>query len=47
MLKLLWNTLERYTELRANYILLTNMTDRELKDIGISRGEIKDRIMRS
>lgn len=46
MLKRLWNKLERYTARRAEYIMLTDMTDRELKDIGISRGEIKDRFMR-
>ena len=29
---------------RADYWLLRNMTDKELKDIGISRGEINQKI---
>jgi uncharacterized protein YjiS (DUF1127 family) len=29
---------------RADYWLLTNMTDKELKDIGISRGEIAQKV---
>ena len=29
---------------RAEYWLLSNMTDKELKDIGISRGEITQKV---
>ncbi len=29
---------------RADYWLLRNMTDKELKDIGISRGEISQKV---
>ena len=29
---------------RADYWLLKNMTDKELKDIGISRGEITQKV---
>ena len=29
---------------RANYWLLCSMTDKELKDIGISRGEISQKV---
>lgn len=29
---------------QAEYIVLSNLTDRELKDIGMTRGEIKHRI---
>ena len=28
---------------RADFFILTHMTDAELRDIGISRGEIKER----
>lgn len=31
-------------QLRAEYIVLSNLTDRELKDIGLTRGELKHRI---
>ena len=29
---------------KAEYIVLSGLTDRELKDIGLTRGEIKHRI---
>lgn len=29
---------------RANYWILHNMTDKDLKDVGISRGEIHDKV---
>jgi uncharacterized protein YjiS (DUF1127 family) len=31
---------------RANYWLLQNMSDKSLKDIGVTRGEIYDRVYR-
>lgn len=31
---------------RADYWLLQNMTDKDLNDIGISRGEIYDKVYR-
>ena len=43
MLRKIWNSLERYSKQRAEYIMLYQMTDRELKDIGISRCEIRQR----
>lgn len=32
---------------RADYIILTNMTDKDLHDIGITRGDIRDRVYNS
>jgi len=41
MLKRLWNRAIEIQEQRANYWKLRNMTDRELKDIGVSRYDIE------
>ena len=41
------NILKKFQEnqqRRADYWLLKNMSDKELKDIGISRGEIAQRV---
>ena len=32
---------------RADYYILNNMTDKELHDIGINRGDIRDRVFHS
>jgi uncharacterized protein YjiS (DUF1127 family) len=32
-----------YQQARADYWMLQNMTDTQLKDIGITRGEIRER----
>lgn len=32
---------------RVDYYLLSNMTDYQLKDMGLTRGEIKNRTLRS
>jgi uncharacterized protein YjiS (DUF1127 family) len=41
MLKRLWNKAVKLQEQRANYWKLKNMTDRELRDIGVSRSDIE------
>ena len=44
MLKRLLKKLQDSQQRRADYWLLHNMTDKALRDIGISRGEIKSKI---
>ena len=36
-------SLAKAQQMRADYWLLNNMSDKQLKDIGITRGEIKQR----
>ena len=35
--------INHYHQRRADYFVLTHMTDNQLRDIGITRGEIKTR----
>tara|TARA_R110002073_G_scaffold276932_1_gene440845 strand:- start:46 stop:189 length:144 start_codon:yes stop_codon:yes gene_type:complete len=44
MLKRLLKSLQESQQRRADYWLLHNMTNKDLRDIGISRGEIKSKI---
>ena len=44
MLKNLWRRAVAAQERRANYSKLQNMTDKELRDIGVERFEINKRI---
>mgnify|MGYP003629957378 FL=1 len=44
MLKRLLKRLQDSQQRRADYWLLHNMTNKDLRDIGISRGEIKSKI---
>ena len=44
MLKRFFKKLQDSQQRRADYWLLHNMTDKDLRDIGISRGEIKSKI---
>ncbi len=44
MLKRLLKSLQESQQRRADYWLLHNMTDKALKDMGITRGEIKSKI---
>ena len=37
------NSLAKAQQMRADYYLLNNMSDKQLKDIGVTRGEIKQR----
>ena len=46
MLKKLWRRAVAVQERRANYWKLQNMTDRDLRDIGVSRFEIRQKIFR-
>ena len=46
MLKKLWLRAVAAQERRANYWKLQNMTDRELRDIGVERFEIKQRVFK-
>jgi uncharacterized protein YjiS (DUF1127 family) len=46
MLKKLWHRAVAAQERRANYWKLQNMTDKELRDIGVERFEIKQRVFR-
>ena len=41
MLKKFWATLVRMQEVRAAEYALRNMTDKQLKDIGVTRCEIR------
>jgi len=44
MFKRFLRNLQTNQQRRADYWILSNMTDKELKDIGITRGEIKTKI---
>ena len=44
MLKKVFNRLVEYQQKRADYYLLQKMSDKELHDIGVSRGEIYSKI---
>ena len=46
MLKKLWLRAVAAQERRANYWILQNMTDKELRDIGVERFEIKQRVFK-
>ena len=37
------NSLAKAQQMRADYYLLNKMSDKQLKDIGVTRGEIKQR----
>lgn len=38
----LWKRFEAYQQKRADYMLLQMLTDKELHDIGIGRGQIRE-----
>ena len=40
-------SLQKAQQARADYWILTNMSDRELHDIGIARGEIRNVVAES
>ena len=46
MLKRLLKNLQKRQQRRADYWILKNMTDKALKDIGVTRGEINQKIYR-
>ena len=39
-----WKSIQKNQQRRADYWILQNMSDKQLKDMGISRGEIYSRI---
>lgn len=39
-----WQSIQKNQQRRADYWILQNMSDKQLKDMGISRGEIYSRI---
>lgn len=43
MFKRFITKLQKHRQKRIDYYLLANMTDRELKDLGIGRSEIRER----
>jgi len=43
MFKKLAKAFVSYQQARADYWMLQNMTDNQLKDMGITRGEIRER----
>lgn len=42
--KKLMNAIQEMQQRRADYYILTHMSDRELRDLGIGRAEIRARI---
>ena len=44
MFRKIWKAIEKSNQRRVDYYLLSQMTDRQLKDLGLSRGEIRYRI---
>ena len=46
MLKRLLKNLQERQQRRADYWILQNMTNKALKDIGVTRGEINQKIYR-
>jgi len=39
----IWKTIQYVQQRRADYWVLQNMSDKQLKDVGITRGEIRTR----
>jgi uncharacterized protein YjiS (DUF1127 family) len=39
----IWNNIQYVQQRRADYWILQNMSDKQLKDIGVTRGEIRTR----
>lgn len=46
MLKRIWNRIIEVQEIRAAEYIMRNMTEKQLKDIGITRGEIRQAVRR-
>ena len=44
MFKKVFKVIQEMQQRRADYYILTHMSDRELRDLGISRSEIRQRI---
>lgn len=44
MIRKVWKAIQESQQRRADYYLLTSMTDRQLKDMGLTRGELRYRL---
>ena len=42
LIKKIWNWIELTQQQRADYWILNNLTDRELRDLGIGRSQIRE-----
>lgn len=40
----IWKAIQRNQQRRADYWILHNLPDRQLRDMGITRGEIRSRV---
>jgi len=40
----IWKSIQQNQQRRADYWILHNMSDKQLKDMGITRGEIRSRV---
>jgi len=43
MFKKLYKAIVEHQKRRADFYIINNLTDRQLKDLGVTRGEIKQR----
>lgn len=43
MFKKIYKAIAEYQQRRADFYIINNFTDRQLKDMGVTRGEIKQR----
>lgn len=43
MFNKIWKAIQESQQRRADWYLLTSMTDRQLKDMGLTRGELRSR----
>ena len=43
MFKKLRNAIVKHQQMRADFFIINNLTDRQLKDMGVTRGELKQR----
>ena len=44
MFKKILNSIQKSQQKRADFWILQNMSDKDLKDIGVTRGEIKSKV---
>ena len=40
----MWAAYERYAQRRATYMILNELSDRQLNDLGVSRNQLRDRL---
>ena len=43
-LERMWAAYERYAERRATYLILNELSERQLNDMGYSRSQLRDRL---